>query len=246
MAPLLTSRILDMSAFSQLFIGKKPGTLKVWGDWPIRLFSYHLNDMLEAIRQSNNTDLRIEINGTKLSDSLVFRDSRYSQHLFDELAHDPRFRTIRSIAFIGNVTVHLGPKSIYAYAAVDSASNRSALFQIREVLVDAKRRPGTIALRTWGAAITTSAAFIAAALLFQPDTSSRTISVLLVGAAGLIYLFAAFYAGALRRVIIRARNEANSGFWKRNSDGLAVATMAAIIGGLVTTSIVALAGVLGR
>lgn len=233
-----------MSVFTQFMTSRRPGTIKLWADWPVRLLGYQLIDILAEVRKSNGKQLRVEVNGSKLDDSLVHPEHPTNQSLIDKIAFEQRYRFIRSIAMIGDVTVHLGPRTVYAYATVDNEDTRAVLHKVQEVLEEAKRKPGTIALRTWVAAPLVALAFIAGALLFQPDQPYRSASIFFVGAAAVLYMFTALYAGLLRRVIIRARFDHNDGFWKRNSDNLAIGTISAVLAAFIVAAVAALAGLI--
>jgi hypothetical protein len=236
-----------VSFFERALTSKKPGVWKVWGSAPVRLYSWHIADLYRAVSECSQynpwSELRTEVNGKTIDITRPeWADDDWSpvQHL----AYSPRFDKFRSIAFITpEVTLHLGPRSIYAYGTGDTADVRGALFRIERSLAQGTRQPGSFLLRTWGAAIGVAAAFCVGVFAFRPWDDSSRWSLLAAFAALAIYLGCALYVGCVRRVIIEPQTDRNgTGFWHRNADAITAGAVGTVIGGLLLSSLLALAG----
>lgn len=232
---------------------KKPGVWKVWGDYPVRLYDWHLSDIYWAVSACSEASggwdsfVRTEVNGRTIDGTRpewVHQD--WSP--VDQVTHDPRIGRVKSVAFISReVTVHLGPRTVYAYGTGDTAEVRGALFAIEHAIGRAVRRPGAFLVRTWGAAIAVAVAFLIGANAFRPWDEDTKTSALVTVLAVATYLGATAYAGLLNRVVIDPGTvRGQSGFWRRNSDALATTFLATVVGGLALAAVLALAGVLTR
>jgi hypothetical protein len=228
---------------------RKPGVDKVWGDSPLRLYAWHLGDLFRAVADASpewmQSQVRTEVNGRNV-DSTRPEWTGPDWSPVEPVACDPRFGRIRSVAFIGpEVVVHLGPRTVFAYSVSSTAAARGALFRIERLLKEARRKPGTFLLRTWGAAIAVAAAFTLGVAAFRPWDERSQRALLAVGAALVVYLLAATYVGCFRRVLLEpAATREHSGYWQRNKDPIVAGTVATVIGGLMLTALLALGGLL--
>jgi hypothetical protein len=238
-----------MPVLQKAMLDRRPGVWKSWGSAPVRLYDWHLSDIYEAIDECVRTSgswgsaVRTEVNGRTVDGTRPdYQPTDWSP--VDQVAYNPRFGRVRSVAFISpEVTVHLGPRTLYAYGTGDTAAVRAALFAIERALDKAVRRPAAFLTRSWLTVLTPCVAFAVGVAAFRPWDSAARWSVLLAGAAGLVYCLCAFYVTVFHLVLVEAgRTRGEAGFWRRNKDGILGGVLATLVGGLLLSALLALGG----
>jgi hypothetical protein len=156
----------------------------------------------------------------------------------ERIQFDSRFRNVRSLSLDGpRVVVHLGPKTVYAYALDESDESRSELWRLRIILESAKVNSVNLFYRTWGAAIAVAIAYLVGAVSLAPEGVAPNWILLGVVAMGVIaYLFVTMIFIGFRRIQIRVnvqpgdRTRLNYGqFFLGTISGIIVAVIGAFV-----------------